>query len=58
MAKVTLTETFLYAGKFYGPGEVDLPDDAHAALAGKGAFAEPPPKDQATKPAADKGGKE
>jgi len=38
MAKATLDKTWIYAGKFYGPGEVELPDEAHAALQAKGAF--------------------
>ncbi len=32
MAKLNLSQTYVYAGKFYGPGEVDLPEDAHKAL--------------------------
>lgn len=53
MPKVTLAEGWVYAGKRYGPGEADLPDDAHAALKAKGALAEaespasPPPSPQA-----------
>jgi len=42
MPKATLYKTWLYNGKFYGPGvDVDLPDDAHTALKAKGAFEAP-----------------
>lgn len=33
-----LSRTWLYAGKFYGPGEAELPDEVAAALEAKGAF--------------------
>ena len=40
MPAVTLTQTYIYAGKFYGPGEADVPDE----LAQKLATAEPSDK--------------
>ena len=46
MPAITLTQTYIYAGKFYGPGEVDVPDE----LAQKLATAEPSDKG-AQKPA-------
>jgi|GEM_PF-2955732 Helix-hairpin-helix motif. len=30
--KIALDSTFIYAGKFYGPGEVEVPDDVGTAL--------------------------
>lgn len=50
MPKVTLAEGWVYAGKRYGPGEVelaDLPDGARDALGKKGAFGEGPVADAA-----------
>lgn len=38
MAKATLADSWVYDGTIYEPGERDLPADAHAALAAKGAF--------------------
>lgn len=48
--KATLYQTWLFNGKFYGPGaDVELPDDAHAALKEKGAF-DPPATEEAAPP--------
>lgn len=38
MTRETLTQCWIFAGTRYGPGEADLPDEVHAALASKGAF--------------------
>lgn len=38
-----LYQTWIYAGKHYGPGKVDLPDEVYTALQGKQAFDAPPP---------------
>src|SRR5688572_1256867 len=41
--KVQLFQTWIYGGKFYGPGEADIPDELHAELQAKGALEAPPP---------------
>lgn len=33
MAVVTLTQTYIYAGAFYGPGETDVPEELAQRLA-------------------------
>jgi len=38
MTTETLTAAWIFSGKVYGPGEADLPEDAHKALGEKGAF--------------------
>lgn len=38
MTRVTLDETWIYAGLRYGPGEVEVPNDVAAALAERGAI--------------------
>lgn len=36
MGKLTLTDSWIYAGKHYGPGEVEIEDeDAYKAIKGK-----------------------
>jgi len=35
MPKLTLDKTCLYAGKFYGPGEAELPEDAYRDILAK-----------------------
>lgn len=36
--RVTLTDSWVFNGTIYEPGEVALPDEAYAALGAKGAF--------------------
>jgi ERCC4-type nuclease len=36
-----LTKTWIYQGKFYGPGTVEVPNDVAEALHARGAFAAP-----------------
>lgn len=36
-----LDRTWIYKGAFYGPGQVDLPDEVAQALEAKGAFLSP-----------------
>jgi hypothetical protein len=62
MPKINLSQTYIHAGKFYGPGEVDVPEDVHKDLkaredeakeAAKKAEQAPPPSEEpeAEKPA-------
>lgn len=32
MPKLNLSQTYIHSGKFYGPGEADLPDEAYTDL--------------------------
>jgi hypothetical protein len=52
MAKQTLNQEWIFAGKRYGPGEVDLPDDAAEALKARGAFGDEPTAAEAAHTAA------
>lgn len=45
MPQVQLYQTWIYAGKHYGPGVADLPDEVYAALEAKKAFEPPAPSD-------------
>lgn len=38
MPKVQLEAAWIYSGTTYGPGEADLPPDAHEAIGKKGGF--------------------
>ena len=40
MAKLTLDKTYIFWGKFYGPGDAEVPDDLAQSLAASDA---PPP---------------
>ena len=40
MAKLTLDRTYIFQGKFYGPGDAEVPDDLAQSL---GAGDAPPP---------------
>lgn len=53
MTTVTLEGCWIFAGKRYGPGEADLPEDAHKALGAKGAFTPEVAATAAEKPADD-----
>jgi hypothetical protein len=41
MPKANLRQTVIHSGTFYGPGDVDLPDDVHKDLKAKGLLDEP-----------------
>lgn len=57
--KVSLTASWIYGGKVYGPGDADLPEDAHKALGEKGAFTPEAAATEAQKPTdAPQGGKQ
>ncbi len=42
MVKRSLRESYIYAGEVYGPGAVELPEEADKALRAKGAFGDEP----------------
>lgn len=46
MPKVALREAYIYAGKIYGPGEVEVPDELKKSLAEKGALDKDAPTTQ------------
>ncbi len=51
--KITLDQTYIYEGQFYGPGEIDAPKEVAVALKARMAELNPKPEEESPETKAD-----